>query len=297
MSEYAYFPGCSLRATGMAYEKSLLEVFRILGLKLNEIEDWNCCGATSYMSIDEDAAFVLSARNLALAAKQGASEVVAPCSACYLVLRKTEDYATRYPTIRKRVDEALQIAELPPIDWMKVRHPVEVLFNDVGVGMVKAKTVRKWQGGKLACYYGCQMLRPYYETDRPQDPIRMDELMHAAGATTIQWALKTKCCGGSLTGTIREVGVRLNEILIAEAVRKGAEAIVTCCPLCQFNLDAYQREMNGGRGYDIPILYFTQVLGWALGADRDKLGFQHSIAGGKVLKQWFPAREEVMANA
>lgn len=297
MAEYAYFPGCSLRATGMAYEKSLLEVFRILGLKLNEIDDWNCCGATSYMSIDEGSAFVLSARNLSLAAKQGATEVVAPCSACYLALRKTEDYTKQYPAIRTRVENALKAGQLPPFDSIKVRHPVEVLYNDVGTGKIKGKTVRKWHGGRIACYYGCQAVRPYYEVDRPQDPIRMDELMHAVGAPTVEWALKTKCCGGSLTGTIRKVGVRLNELLIKEAVRKGAEAIVTCCPLCQFNLDAYQREMNDGRGYDIPVLYFTQVLGWALGGDREKLGFKHSIAGGKLLKKWFPVREEVMANA
>jgi heterodisulfide reductase subunit B len=135
-------------------------------------------------------------------------------------------------------------------------------------------------------------VRPYHEVDRPYNPMRMDELMNAAGAQTIDYALKTKCCGGSLTGTIHEVGVRLNELLIREAVRKGAECIVTICPLCQFNLDMYQAEMGG---VNIPVLYFTQVLGWALGGGAKKLGLKRSIAGVAAIREWFEDRQEVRA--
>jgi heterodisulfide reductase subunit B len=293
---YLYFPGCSLRATGVAYEESLLEMFRALDLPLEELEDWNCCGATSYMAVDEGSAFLLSARNLSIASERGGRDLMAPCAACYLELRKTQDYVEHHPEIRKQVEAGLSVAGLKPFSAVKVRHPLEILYNDLGVAKLKAKVVRKWQGGKIACYYGCQAVRPYHEVDQPHNPMRLDELMNAVGAKTVDYALKTKCCGGTLTGTIHEVGVHLNELLIREAVRKGAECIVTICPLCQFNLDAYQSEMKGTK-LDVPILYFTQVLGWALGGDPRKLGLKRSIAGAKAIKKWFTAAEEVPSHA
>jgi heterodisulfide reductase subunit B len=296
---YQYFPGCSLRATAVAYEESLLELFRVLGVPLEELEDWNCCGATSYMAVDEGSAFVLSARNLSLASKKESRGLMVPCSACYLALRKIQDYVVQYPEARRMVEKGLNAAGLPPFDGVKVRHPLEILYHDFGVAALKQKVVRPWSGGKIACYYGCQAVRPFDEVDRPTNPTRMDELMEAAGAKTVDWALKTKCCGGTLTGTIHDVGLRLNYILLKEAVRKGAEAIVTICPLCQFNLDAYQAEVgkDTGEKFDVPILYFTQVLGWALGGDPKALGLKRSIGGRKLIKKWFAAREEVAVHA
>lgn len=296
-SSYLYFPGCSLKATGVAYEESLRELFRLLGLTLEELEDWNCCGATAYMSIDEGAAFLLSARNLSLAQRTGYKEVLAPCSACYLALTKAQDYFHRHAAVREVVTASLRSAGLDPLDSLRVRHPLEVLYNDVGLEKLRAHVVRRWRGGHVACYYGCQVVRPYHEVDVPYNPTRMDELLEAVGVPTVAFALKTKCCGGSLTGTIHEVGVRLNYILLKEAARKGAEAIATLCPLCQFNLDAYQAEIRGATGepLDLPILYFTQVLGWVLGGDFRALGLHRTISGKTFLKRWFPAREEVEA--
>jgi heterodisulfide reductase subunit B len=298
-SGYLYFPGCSLRATGAAYDESLVELFRVLDIPIEELDDWNCCGATSYMAVDESSAFLLSARNLSIAAQQGGRDLMAPCSACYLGLRKAQDYVAHYPDVRSKVEAGLKAAELKPFMGVKVRHTLEILYNDVGPAKIKAKTVRKWQGGKIACYYGCQAVRPYDEVDSPHNPMRMDELMRAVGAQTVEYPLKTKCCGGTLTGTIHDVGVRLNYILLKEAVRKGAEAIVTICPLCQFNLDAYQAEITGDQGekFDVPILYFTQVLGWALGGDPAKLGLKRSIAGRGKIKNWFSTKQEVASHA
>jgi heterodisulfide reductase subunit B2 len=296
---YMYFPGCSLKGTGRAYEESLLTLFRLLDLKLHELEDWNCCGATSYMSINEESAFTLSARNLAIAQKSGNNQLLAPCAACYLVLRKTQDYMQRYPELQEHVVASLKATNLPMASSVVTRHPLEVLFTDVGLERIKSKVVRKWTGGPIACYYGCQAVRPYYEVDKPVDPTRMEALLGAAGIPTVNWALKTKCCGGSLTGTIHSVGVRLNAILVKEAVRKGAKAIVTLCPLCQFNLDAYQSEIRKQlqSDVDIPILYFTQLLGWALGGDPRELGVQRSISGMASVKQWFTAaKKEVAAH-
>ena len=266
---YGYYPGCSMRGSGIAYEESLVTLFRLLGLTLQELRDWNCCGATSYMCIDENLAFLLSARNLALAQQTGFRELVTPCSACYLCLRKVQDYVQRYPQVAERVRDSLAVASLPPLDAVKVRHPLEILFTDVEPERIRSKAVRHWHGGQVACYYGCQLVRPYGEADRLHNPTRMDELLQAVGVPTVKFALKTKCCGGSLTGTIHPVGLRLNYILLKEAARKGAKAIATVCPLCQYNLDAYQAEIRRetGEALDLPILFFTQILGWALGGD------------------------------
>ena len=292
-SAYSYFPGCSLKGTGRAYEESLLTLFRLLDVKVKELDDWNCCGATSYMSVDELSAFELSARNLALAQNSGNYQLMAPCAACYLVLRKTQDYVLRYPEIREHVSANLKAANLPLADTVVTRHPLEILYNDVGLDRIRSKVVRKWKGGPIACYYGCQAVRPYSEVDSPQNPSRMDELLGAVGIPTVSWALKTKCCGGSLTGTIPPVGVRLNYILLKEAARKGAEALVTLCPLCQFNLDAYQPVMRKQtkEKLDLPILYFTQLLGWALGGEPGALGLHRSISGRDTVKKWFTAKE------
>lgn len=290
---YAYFPGCSLSATGVAYDESLRTLFRLLDIKLDELDDWNCCGATSYMSIDEGSAFLLSARNLSLAHQMGANELLAPCAACYLVLRKTQDYVQHHPEVESKVAQSLERAGLAQLDGVRVRHPLEVLYNDIGVARIKSLAKRQWRGGRIACYYGCQAVRPYDEVDKPYNPTRMDELLGAIGVPTVDYSLKTKCCGGSLTGTLHEVGLRLNYILLKEAARKGAEAIVTMCPLCQFNLDVYQAEIakQSGEQFDMPVLYFTQVLGWALGGERRELGLQRSIAGQELIRRWFTVHE------
>jgi len=294
---YVYFPGCSLNSSGIAYNDSLKTLFRLLGEKLEELPDWNCCGATSYMCIDEGSAFLLSARNLSIAHQMNLEELMAPCSACYLVLRKTQDYVERHPAIKQHVTQSLERAGLPPINSVKIRHPLEILYNDVGVARIKALTTQPWRGGRIACYYGCQAVRPYDDVDKDVNPMRMDELMRAVGAPTVDYALKTKCCGGSLTGTLRDVGLRLNYILLKEAARKGAEAIVTICPLCQFNLDMYQKEIakQSGERFDMPVLYFTQVLAWALGAEAKDLGLRRLVSGRDLTRRWFTAQEEVEA--
>jgi heterodisulfide reductase subunit B len=242
------------------------------------------------MCIDENLAFLLSARNLAIAHQSGFRELVTPCSACYLCLRKVQDYVERYPEVAERVRDSLAAASLPPLKSVKIRHPLEVLFTDVEPERIRSKVVRHWHGGRVACYYGCQMVRPYGEADQVHNPTRMDQLLQAAGVPTVEFALKTKCCGGSLTGTIHPVGVRLNYILLKEAARKGAKAIATVCPLCQFNLDAYQAEIRAqtGEAFDLPILFFTQILGWALGGDLCSLGLHRAISGRRTIDEWFP---------
>ena len=277
---YIYYPGCSLKGTGRAYEESLLSVFEALQIKVEELDDWNCCGATSYMSVSELKAFALCARNFALAERQakdtGMTDLVVPCAACYLGLNKAKRYLDEYPDIRQKIDEALATADLAYNDHIRIRHPLDVLVNDFGPDNLAAKVTRPMKGLKVACYYGCQIVRPYADFDDQENPQSMNILVRALGAETVDWPLKTRCCGGSLTGTVQEVGQRLSYVLLSEAARRGADVIVTACPLCQFNLECYQKEMSRrfGTPVNIPVLYFTQLMGIALGVSGQRLAMK-----------------------
>lgn len=279
--KYLYYPGCSLSATGIAYHESLLEVSRQLGLELQELSDWNCCGATVYMNTDESRAFVLSARNLALAERQGDTgcTLITPCSACYLIMNKTQHYIEEYPAVGQIVREALGRAGLEYHGAVSVRHPLDILINDVGLEKIRSRVKKPLTGLKVASYYGCLTSRPYPTFDDVHDPQSMDRLVEALGAEPVDWSLKTRCCGGSLMGTMEEIGSRLIYILLKEAERRGADAIITNCPFCQCNLEAFQPDVRR-RFKDlaqISVLYFSQLLGIALGSSGKELGLQRSF--------------------
>ena len=276
--KYAYFPGCSLKGTGRAYEESLLEVLRALEIEIQELPDWNCCGATAYMAVDEIKAFTLAARNLAIAEKQG-GDLMTPCAACYLVLVKTQHYLKEYPKVRDAVHRGLNAVGLRYEGKVKVRHPLDILTNDIGLDAIRARVKQPLKGLKVATYYGCQVVRPYATFDHQDYPTTMDRILEACGAEIVHYPLKTKCCGGSLTGTLTEVGARLCHILRAEAKRQGADLIATLCPLCQFNLDAYQDKQPGQwfEPVKLPVVYFTQLMGLAYGLSEKKLGLGRNI--------------------
>lgn len=276
--KYAYFPGCSLKGLGRAYEESLLPVMRRLGVELVELDDWNCCGATAYMSVDERQATVLAARNLALAEKTGSVNLLTPCSACYLVLNKAMHNMAEFPEIRYSVEHALNSAHLSFSGKTAVRHPLDILIHDVGLDVIKEKVVRPLKGLKVAPYYGCQVVRPYATFDDAWNPTTMDRLLATLGAEVIHYPLKTKCCGGSLTGTVPEAGLRLTYILLKEAVRRGADVVATICPLCQFNLDAYHDQIVRRWGpARIATVYFTQLMGLAFGISTEELGLKRNF--------------------
>ncbi|MGC9327621.1 MAG: heterodisulfide reductase-related iron-sulfur binding cluster, partial [Candidatus Hinthialibacter sp.] len=151
--------------------------------------------------------------------------------------------------------------------------------NDYGLDKIKEMVKRPLEGVRVASYYGCQIVRPYSEFDDQYNPISMDRIMAALGAETVDWPLKTRCCGGTLTGVVPEVGQRLSYILLREAMLRGADAIVTACPLCQFNLECYQKEMNNRFTHpvNIPPVYFTQMMGVALGLGERELGLQRQF--------------------
>lgn len=271
--EYAYYPGCSLENTGKPYDMSIREVFKVLGVGLREIEDWNCCGATMYMSVDKVVGFAVSARNLALAQNMGC-DICAPCSACYTTLRKTNRHIAWNVHSRTIINEALKAANLTYDKMVEVRHPLDILVNDVGIEKIRDKCRYELDGLRVAPYYGCMIVRPAYHFDDMDDPMTMNRLLEELGADVVDYPDKVRCCGGMLMTTYEEVALNLNNHLLMCAEDRGAEIMATTCPLCQMNLEAYQPQIN--RRYNLnhhmPIVYFSQLVGLALGIERSKLG-------------------------
>jgi heterodisulfide reductase subunit B len=283
--KYAYYPGCSLEKTQRGYDASVREVFAVMGQELIEIDDWNCCGATVYMSVKETVSVAVSARNLALAERMG-MDVVAPCSSCFTVLAKTNRVLKAIPEIHRDVNEALAEGGLSYSGNTGVRHPLDILMNDVGIGAILAKQKRSLEGLKIAPYYGCQIVRPDKSFDDHENPMLMDTLFKKCGGDVVPYPLKVRCCGGMLMTTFEETALKLNMELLEGARQNGAEVIVTTCPLCHFNLEAYQEKINAryGTKFSVPILYFTQLLGVVLGLEPARLGLDSSFVplGGKI---------------
>jgi heterodisulfide reductase subunit B len=229
------------------------------------------------MSVDELASYALASRNLAMAAREN-KDIVAPCAACYLVLNKTQHYVHDYPNIKTVVERSLAAIGLTYSDKVHVRHPLEILLNEVGLQAISAKVKSPLKGLKVAPYYGCQIVRPYATFDDQLNPTSMDRILEACGAKMVPYPLKTRCCGGSQKGTLPEVGLDLIGYLLAEAQKRGAEVVSTVCPLCQFNLDVFQKEaQTDQKSVSIPILYFSQLIALALGAPANAIGLQRSL--------------------
>jgi len=276
--KYLYYPGCSLESQAKAYDLSLRAVFKLLGEELLEIQDWNCCGATAYMSVKETVAFSISARNLAIAESMG-GEVVAPCSSCFTILNKTNRYLKEEPALRSLVNQALQSGGLEYKGGVVIRHPLDVLVNDVGVEVIKMHTQRDLAGLKIAPYYGCQLVRPERGFDDREFPTTMDDLFSELGGKIVYFPVKVRCCGGMLMSTFNEVGLKLTKEILECAQENQADVIVTTCPMCHFNLEAYQKQINRkfGTNFQTPIWYFTQLLGWTLGASDEELGLKYNF--------------------
>jgi heterodisulfide reductase subunit B len=277
--KYLYYPGCSLKGTGKAYDESIVAVFQKLGMDFEELQGWNCCGATSYMSIDETKAFALIARNLALAEQQnggGPVHLISPCAACYLGLCKAQKYIAESEELKTIIVDSLGSVGLKYTGNVKVRHPLDVFVNDLGLDKIAKCVTHPLKGLKVASYYGCLIVRPYATFDDQYNPMTMDKLMVALGAEAVDWPLKTRCCGGTLTGTVEEAGLRLSYMLLKEAAKRGANLVATACPLCQFNLECYQSKMNHDYGdhVHLPVAFFSQVMGKAFGLDRRQIGLQ-----------------------
>jgi heterodisulfide reductase subunit B len=259
--DFSYYPGCSLESTACEYNDSVRAVFRALDVGLQELEDWNCCGASSAHNVDRLLSIALPARNLAIAQERG-RDIVMPCAACYN-RHKTADYEMRaHPERRKAVENAVGFQFTGQI---AVRPLLDVIGNEIGIQRVKDRVQRPLKGLRAVGYYGCLLVRPPEITqfENPENPVLLNEILAALGADVRPWSYATDCCGGGLALTKSEVAARLVQRLVARAREAGAQAIVTSCPLCQLNLEMRQESSSP----EMPILYFTELLGLALGLD------------------------------
>lgn len=288
MTHYLFYPGCSMESSAKAYHVSTVTVTRILGIDLDEIRDWNCCGATEYLGISTTAAYSLISRNLALADKQanGTRTVVAPCSACYLNLAKADYYMRERPLLGIRVNQALAAGGLQYTPGsLTIRHLLDVIINDIGLDAVRERVVRPLKGLRLAPYLGCMVPRPDYEHrwSNPEYPTELDRLLKVLGAEVIDYPLKTHCCGGHMPHISPDTAFELIRRLVHAADQYKADLMVTLCPMCQLNIDAYQTETNHHfkTHYHMPILFFTQLMGLAFGLDAEELGIGTELVNAR----------------
>ena len=254
----SYYPGCSLDGTAREFGESVEGVAKSLGVELDELPDWNCCGASSAHVTNDALAVGLAARNLEIAEKAG-MDVVVPCAMCFSRLKVAEK-----ELLAGRKIDGISV-ELS--GNLSIQNSVDFFWTNVGKQAIARKVTKSLKGLNPVCYYGCLTNRPPKITDakRPEDPQEMDLLIGSLGAQVRNWSYKTDCCGGSLILTLPEVAHKLIQKLLDMALEAGADCIVAACPMCHGNLDIWQKEISEetGKEYNIPIFYFTELMGLA----------------------------------
>jgi len=285
-----------MKATGVPIELSALAIAKPLDMELLEIEDWTCCGSSPFGGVNKVEAISIAARNLALAEKTGL-DLVTPCSSCYIVLSEAASLIKENPQLAATVRDALAAVGLEYQGTVRVRHLVEVLFNDIGTEAMAAKVVKPLDGLKVACYYGCQQVRPKYGFDDPEMPQWLDLMAESLGAEPVPFPFKARCCGSSAVTSQADVALELINKLLANASANGAQCIAsTTCPLCHTNLDACQgmARRRFKASYNLPVLAITQLIGAALGLDYKALGLDKNVVSPKkVLAPYMSKAQEV----
>ena len=281
--KYAFFPGCSLESTAWDFDRSTRAVCRTLGIELEDIPDWVCCGSTPAHASSESLALSLPVLNLQKA--QALSlPVMTACASCYARLRTANHKVRNEAADRERTE---RITGRPYDGSVEVHHVLDVLVNRFGLDGIRANVTRPLEGLRVACYYGCLLTRPpeIVAFDNPENPTSMDDLMAAIGAEPVSWPFKTECCGASLSMTHSHVVSRLGFKLLSMARQAGAECLAVACPLCQVNLDLRQADASQAYGEipSTPVLYVTQLLGLALGLSFEELGLQALTVSAKGL--------------
>ncbi|MCG6894511.1 MAG: CoB--CoM heterodisulfide reductase iron-sulfur subunit B family protein [Desulfobacteraceae bacterium] len=286
MMKYLYYPGCSLEGTAREYDVSTRAFLEALDVELVEIEDWTCCGASAAEAVNRLLSLALPARVLAKAEGMGTDcDILVPCSACYLNLKRAAETAYKEPATLDAINAVLAEEDLRFEGRVRVRHLLDVVAVDIGAQRMAGAVQRPLTDLSIAPYYGCQCLRPFVTFDDPEKPTSMEPLIEAAGARVHRWTMGAKCCGASHMNTKTEVGVALVAAILREA--RGADAVVTVCPMCQMNLDGYQSKVSRSQGEALSanVLYLPQLLGLALGLSPESLGMAMNLAVSDELRR------------
>lgn len=287
--KYLYYPGCSLEGTALEYNLSTKALMKSLGAELVELPDWTCCGASAAGSISHLLSLTLSARNLALAESlEEIHDILVPCSACYLNLKKVEKKTAADPNLLGQINTVLAEADLKYSNTARVRHLLDVIANDFGAEKISSLVKNKLQGLTVAPYYGCQCLRPYPEFDNPEEPKSMEPVLTALGVDIHEWTMGNRCCGASVMSTNPDAALELTVAILKDA--QGADAIVTVCPMCQMNLEAFQARASrvAGRDLTMNILYLPQLIGAALNLPAGDLRIDLNLAVGDDFMNTLP---------
>lgn len=293
----AYYPGCSLEGTGMPYDTSTRAVGKKLGLQLEEVKNWNCCGAVETKNTDHKLETYLSSRVMSIAANEmGHDTVMAPCNGCYHNLKRAEYDLEHKPEAREVVEDLSAKAghEAYQAGQVKTIHALDWIKESVGEEGLKTHVKKSLNGMKVANYYGCMYTRPRHihpekdqgeGSDSTSKPHFMDDLLEAAGAENVDFPMKTACCGGAHTLSDSNTSTQLVLNIIEAAEAAGAEVIATECPICHSGLEMHQirAEKELGKKTDIKILYFTQLLGMAMGLSPRKVGVQQNVSNAYPL--------------
>jgi heterodisulfide reductase subunit B len=256
----SYYPGCSLHGTAKEYDQSVRAVSRTLGIDLEEIEDWSCCGASSAHATNFKLSIALPARDL-IAAEKKPQDVMVPCAACFSRFKTAEHHLRHDPALKAEIEGIVGGKYQGSV---AVRNPIDIIVKDIGLEALKEKVVRKLTGLKPVSYYGCLLLRPpdVCKFDDAENPVLLDKILTEVGAEARPWSFKTDCCGGSLTISKTPIVTKMVDRLMAMAREAGANCLVTACPVCTANLDM---RASGGNG--LPVFYFTELAALAMGQE------------------------------
>ncbi|MBI2237763.1 MAG: CoB--CoM heterodisulfide reductase iron-sulfur subunit B family protein [Actinobacteria bacterium] len=266
---FGYYPGCELRTRARAFDRSARRACRALGIHLQEMRDWTCCGGLVPQVRDDYAGMLAPTRILVEAHAQGFEDLVALCAFCFNTLRRASFRLRRDPEARRRLGAFLDLEEL---SLPRVLHLLEVLRDEVGFDRIREAVRRPLSGLRVAPYYGCLLLRPGREVDLddPEDPTVLEGLLEAMGCDVTAFRARCECCGSYHIVTGAKVVARCADLVLDAAAESGAQVLVTSCPVCQFNLD-WRRSVAGDS--QVPVVYFPQLLALALGDPMDELGF------------------------
>ena len=287
-----YFPGCTLNTTGKGFDNAVRASTAAVGLDLVELPEWNCCGATYPLIIDNMLELAAPAHVLVAAREEG-NTVTTACTTCYNVLKRTNKFIRDHEEERDRINAFVEAEYDGEVGVKDILH---LLRDDVGFDAVRDRVEVPLKELKVASYYGCMVLRPPDEVayDDPDHPQSLDDLMDALGATPVEFPHKNECCGAYLA--VKDPGITREMVytILRSAQAAGAEAVATNCPLCQFNLDKQQAEMiKSHAGYQaIPIFYFSQLMGLALGLDASDYGWEKHYVDVRPLMSRFTVNGE-----